>query len=51
MSTHPPVGVYRALVRLYPRRFRDEYGPALVLLFARQLREEAAARVWARGLI
>ena len=51
MSTPPAVGVYRALLRLYPRRFRDEYGPDMALLFADQLRDEPASRVWARGLV
>jgi hypothetical protein len=45
------VRAYRALLRLYPRRFRDEYGPDMALLFADQLRDEPAARVWARSAI
>lgn len=44
-------GAYRALLRLYPRRFRDEYGADMALLFADQLRDEPAARVWARSAI
>ncbi len=51
MSAPPAVGIYRALLRLYPRRFRDEYGPDMALLFAHQLRDEPAARVWARGVV
>lgn len=49
MSGRRAVSVYRALLRLYPRSFRDEYGPDMVLLFAHQLQDESAARVWARG--
>lgn len=44
-------GAYRALLRLYPRRFRDEYGTDMALLFADQLGDEPAARVWARSAI
>jgi hypothetical protein len=44
-------GVYRALLRFYPRSFRDEYGPDMVLLFANQLRDEPALRVWTRGFV
>ncbi|MDQ3639873.1 MAG: hypothetical protein M3450_00015 [Actinomycetota bacterium] len=51
MSAPPAVGVYRALLRLYPRRFREDYGPDMALLFADQLRDEPAPRVWARGLV
>lgn len=51
MNTRRAVGTYRALLRLYPRRFRDEYGPDMVLLFADQLRDEPAMRVCARGAV
>lgn len=51
MSAQPAIGVYRTLLRLYPRRFRDEYGPDMALLFADQLRDEPAARVWVRGMV
>ncbi len=51
MSAPPAIGAYRALLRLYPRRFRDEYGPDMALLFAEQLRDEPAARVWIRGMV
>lgn len=51
MSAPPAIGAYRALLRLYPRRFRDEYGPDMALLFAEQLRDEPAARVWVRGMV
>jgi hypothetical protein len=40
---------YRLAVRLYPRRFREEYGPDLVLLVADQLRDEPSWRVLARS--
>ena len=43
--------MYRALMRFYPRRFRDEYGVDMALLFEAQLRDESAGRVWARGLV
>lgn len=49
--TTTAAGAYRALLRLYPRRFRDEYGSDMALLFADQLRDEPAARVWARSAI
>jgi len=45
------VGIYSGLLRVYPRRFRNEYGTDMALLFAQQLRDEPAARVWARCII
>jgi hypothetical protein len=51
MSGHRAVSVYRAALRLYPRDFRDEYGPDMALLFTHQLRDEPALRVWARGAV
>lgn len=48
MSTPRTVGAYRALLHLYPRRFREEYGVDMALLFADQLGDEPAPRVWAR---
>jgi hypothetical protein len=45
------VSVYRHAVRLYPRSFRDEYGPDLVALFAEQLRDEPTWRVLTRGAV
>jgi hypothetical protein len=51
VSVPRAVGVYRALLRAYPRRFRDEYRPDMVLLFAEQLRDEPAGRVWARTVV
>jgi len=44
------VAGYRALLRLYPRGFRDEYGVDMELLFAASLRDEARGRVIARTL-
>ena len=41
----------RALVRLYPRRFRDDYGVDMVLLVREQAREEPAWRVLGRLVI
>ena len=43
--------VYRQLVRLYPKRFRDEYGPDLVGLVADQLRDEPTWRVLGRSAV
>jgi hypothetical protein len=43
--------LYGGLLRLYPRAFRDEYGEDMVLLLQHQLRDESAARVWARTLL
>lgn len=51
MTNARAVGVYRALFRFYPRRFRDEYGLDMALLFEAQLRDEPAGRVWARGIV
>lgn len=51
MSSSRTVRAYRALLRLYPRRFREEYGVDMALLFAEQLRSEPAGRVWARTVV
>jgi hypothetical protein len=52
MTTSPvAVRVYRQLVRLYPRRFREEYGPDLVGLLADQLRDEPTWRVATRTAV
>jgi hypothetical protein len=51
VTTTRAVGVYRRLLRFYPRPFRDEYGVDMVLLFANQLRDEPAGRVWVRGAV
>lgn len=49
---HPvAVGLYRRLLRLYPRPFRNEYGLDMVLLFTNQLHDEPTPRVLARGAI
>lgn len=40
--------VYRALTRLYPRSFREEYGDDLVALFAEQCADEGNVRVYTR---
>lgn len=51
MTASRGVGICCALFRFYPRAFRDEYGLDMALLFAAQLRDEPAGRVWARGLL
>ncbi len=52
MSSHRrTLGAYRLLVRLYPERFRREYGPDLVSLVGDQLRDEPTWRVLARSAI
>jgi hypothetical protein len=45
------LGAYRLAVRLYPRRFREEYGPDLVALVTDQIRDEPTWRVLARTAI
>lgn len=49
MSRSGAARVYGALLALYPRRFRREYGEDMVLLFAEQLRDENAWRVYSRA--
>jgi len=44
----PTVRVYRLLVRLYPREFRDEYGADMVQLLRDQRRDESSWRVGVR---
>ena len=51
MTRARATGIYRALLRCYPSWFRQEYGRDMELLFEDQLRNEAAARVWARALL
>lgn len=51
MNSSRAVGIYRCLLRVYPRRFRVEYRDDMALLFAEQLRNEPATRVWTRSLI
>jgi hypothetical protein len=50
MTGSRTVGGYQHLVRLYPRRFREEYGAEMARLLADQLRDEPASRVWVRTL-
>ena len=40
MTSPRAVVVYRRLLWLYPRSFRDEYASDMALLFADQLRDE-----------
>lgn len=42
------VRVYRGVLRLYPRRFRQTYGGDMVFIFEEMLRDKPAARVWWR---
>jgi hypothetical protein len=42
---------YEALVAMYPRRFRDEYGADMVLLFRNQCGDEPTWRVCVRCVI
>lgn len=51
MSAPRATGIYSALLRLYPRRFRDEYGIDMALLFAQQLHDQSTGRVVARCVI
>ena len=53
MTTPPSTAlrVYRMFVRLYPRRFREQYGPDLVQLVADQLHDEPAWRVATRSAV
>lgn len=44
------VAVYRRITRLYPASFRDDYRADLVSLFAHQMEDEPALRVWLRTL-
>lgn len=43
--------LYQGLLCLYPRRFREEYGADMVLLFTEQLRDGPAPRVWLRTAV
>ena len=51
MMNQRATGIYRALFHCYPSRFRREYADDMALLFEDQLRDEMAARVWARALL
>lgn len=48
MSTPRGIRVYRGLLRLYPRSFREEYGEDMALVLADQLQHEQSVRVWSR---
>ena len=50
MSAHRGLGLYRSLLHLYPRSFRDDYGADMVLLLADQLDDEPAWRVCGRSV-
>jgi hypothetical protein len=50
-ATGAAVATYRALQRLYPRGFRQEYGDDMAALFGEQLRDEPAWRVCGRALV
>lgn len=45
------VRVYGAVTRLYPRRFRDDYGNDMVSLFRDQCRDEPTSRVLSRAVV
>jgi hypothetical protein len=47
----PAIRTYGALLRLYPRRFRDQYGADMVLLMREQRAQESASRVFARSMV
>lgn len=51
MSSSRTDRAYRTLLHLYPRRFREEYGDDMALLFRDQLHDESAGRVWARCVV
>lgn len=45
------VRVYGVLTRLYPARFRDDYGNDMVSLFRDQCRDEPTSRVLSRAVV
>jgi hypothetical protein len=45
------VPVYRALVKLYPRRFRGEYGDDMVVMFRDQCRDESVRGAFRRATL
>lgn len=51
MTQSRGTGTYALLLRLYPRHFRQEYGPDMTLLFSNQLNDETASRIWGRALV
>lgn len=44
------LAVYRRMTHLYPAPFRRDYGEDLGALFAKQIDDESAGRVWARTI-
>jgi hypothetical protein len=48
MSANVHAALYRRLVALYPREFRDEYREDLAATFATQLIDDGALRCWLR---
>ena len=48
MSANLHAALYRRLVALYPREFRDEYREDLAATFATQLIDDGALRCWMR---
>jgi hypothetical protein len=50
-GTDSIVAVHRVLQRLYPRRFRDDYGDDMASLLRDQLRDEPAWRVCGGALV
>ena len=51
MKCSRSVGIYRELLLVYPRSFRDKYRDDMALVFADQLRDDPTGRVWARGVV
>ncbi len=52
MNGRPPViQVYAALVHLYPRQFRQNYGADMIALLNQQCQEEPTARVAGRAML
>lgn len=45
------IRTYGALLRLYPRGFRDQYGADMVQLMQEQRSEESASRVFSRSMV
>ena len=47
MAQHIPGGrVYRLLLRLYPREFREEYGDEMTYVYRRRAASEGVLRLW-----
>jgi hypothetical protein len=45
------IRAYGALLRLYPRSFREQYGADMVLLLREQRTEESASRLFIRSMV